>query len=93
MSTLHFHRETDILARAIDSAPGRWTPEVATAFLGIKLSPADVVRMNELAEKARDGTLNSDEELEIESYRSAARMLEILKLRARASLKATPAIS
>jgi len=45
--------------------------------------------MKELAAKAQAGSLDVDEELEIESYRTATRVLEILKLRARAVLKAT----
>ena len=88
MTATLIHRETDILDRAIGASLGAWPTEIATAFLGIKLSPLDVARMNELAEKAREGTLGDDEELEIESYLSAARLLEILKLRARASLMA-----
>jgi hypothetical protein len=43
--------------------------------------------MNELAAKAAAGTLDSDEDLDIDRYRSAARLLEILKLRSRISLK------
>ena len=43
--------------------------------------------MNELAAKARDGALDPDEELQIESYRSAARLLEILKLKTRLSIQ------
>jgi hypothetical protein len=81
------HHEMDILERAIDASGTQWTPEMAKAFLAIKLSPADVARMNELAAKSRSGALEPDEEIEIESYRSAARLLEILKLRARAALK------
>jgi hypothetical protein len=43
--------------------------------------------MNDLAARSRAGTLEADEEIEIESYRLAARLLEILKLRARATIK------
>jgi hypothetical protein len=81
------HREVDILERAIDPRGGAWPPDVARAILPIKLAPEDVSRMNQLAGKAAAGTLDSDEELEIESYRSATRLLEILKLRSRISLK------
>jgi hypothetical protein len=85
------HHEADILERAIDASGGGWSSEIARGFLSIKLSPADVVRMNELAEKSRGGALDADEVLEIESYRYAARLLEILKLRARGVLKQTDA--
>jgi hypothetical protein len=88
MSAIVSHHEADILERAIDASGGKWPPEIAKGFLSIKLSPADVVRMNELAARAQAGSLDSDEELEIESYRTAARVLEVLKLRARMALKA-----
>lgn len=88
MSTVIAHHEADILERAIDeSGAGHWPPEVARAFLAVKLSASDLKRMNDLAAKSQAGALGSDEEIEIESYRSAARLLEILKLRARAALK------
>ena len=43
--------------------------------------------MNELAAKSRDGTLGADEQLEIESYRQACRLLDLMKAKARLSLK------
>lgn len=87
VSPVTINREVEILERAIDPRAGNWAAEVSRALLSMKLAPADVARMNELAAKATDGTLGPDEELEIESYRTAARVLEILKLRARVSLK------
>jgi len=86
-SAATIHREVGILERAISPRGGGWPPEIAKAILTIKLAPEDVTRMNELAAKAAAGTLGSDEELDIESYRSATRVLEILKLRSQISLK------
>jgi len=45
--------------------------------------------MNELAAKASDGALGADEQLEIESYRQACRLLDLMKAKARLSLKQT----
>lgn len=87
MSTAIAHREADILERAFDAAGAQWSREIANALLSTKLSPKDIERMNELAARSRAGTLETDEEIEIESYRFAARLLEILKLRARAAIK------
>ena len=56
-------------------------------ILSLTLSSADRDRMNELAAKSRDGSLTADEELEIESYRQACRLLDLLKARARVSLR------
>jgi len=45
--------------------------------------------MNELAAKSREGPLSADEQLEIESYRQACRLLDLMKVKARLSLKKT----
>ena len=60
---------------------------VAHGILSLTLSASDRDRMNELAARARDGSLGADELLEIESYRQACRLLDLMKARARLSLK------
>ena len=72
-----------ILARALGSSSGSLTPELANFFLAIELDPADERRANELAAKARSGSLSPEEETEIDEYRRVGRFIEILKLRAR----------
>ena len=79
--------EASILSRAIDPDSGVWAPSVAQGILSLALSSADRERMNELAAKARDGSLGADEQLEIESYRQACRLLDLMKAKARLSLK------
>ena len=78
-----------ILSRAINPTNGSWPVEVAQGILSITLSQADRQRMDELAAKARNAALDTDEELEIESYRQASRLLELMKAKARASLGLT----
>jgi hypothetical protein len=77
----------EILERAIDPQGGTWSPEMARAVLSIGLAPRDTARMNELAGKGNAGTLSANEESEVASYRFVGRFVEILKLRARVSLK------
>jgi len=48
---------------------------------------ADLERANELAAKARAGTLSPTEEREMEDYRAVGTALELLKSKARLSLK------
>ena len=79
--------EMVILSRAISPESGDWAPAVARAVLSIGLTSSDRDRMNELAAGAREGSLTPDEELEIESYRQACRLMECLKARAHASLR------
>ena len=79
--------EASILSRAIAPDSGTWTPSVAHGILSLTLSSSDRDRMNELAARARDGSLGVDEQLEIESYRQACRLLDLMKAKARLSLK------
>lgn len=82
-----FNHEAGILSRAIDPANGNWPLSVAEGVLTVSLSPKDRDRMNQLAAKAQDGVLTGDEEVEIESFRQACRLLEWLKAKAHASVK------
>ena len=79
--------EAGILTRVFDPANGTWSAEAAQAVLAVSLPVADKQRMDELAAKARAGTLEGDEELEIEGYRHVCRMLELIKAKSRATLK------
>jgi len=87
MSSSPRNDEASILSRAIDADGGAWAPAVAHGILSLALSAADRDRMNELAAKSRDGSLGADEQLEIESYRQACRLLDLMKAKARVSLK------
>ena len=78
--------EVTILSRAIQADNGNWPAEVARGILSIALSPADRDRMSDLATQSAAGRLSPDEELEIESYRQATRLLELLKAKARSAL-------
>jgi hypothetical protein len=87
MSSSQRNDEASILSRAIAPDIGAWTPSVARGILSLALSSTDRERMNELAARSRDGSLGSDEQLEIESYRQACRLLDLMKAKARLSLK------
>ncbi len=78
---------TIIWSRILDTEQGDWSPEMARGILSMKLLDADRERMSELAAKAGEQTLTSDEEIEIESYRQVSRLLELMKAKARVSLK------
>ena len=87
MSSSPRNDEASILSRAVAPDSGTWTPGVAHGILSLALSSSDRERMNELAARARDGSLGTDELLEIESYRQACRLLDLMKAKARLSLK------
>ena len=79
--------EASILGRAMDPENWKLTPEAARSILTLELSPKDRKRMDALAAKARSGSLNADEEVEIENYRQVATLVEMVKSKARLFLK------
>jgi hypothetical protein len=80
-------RGAAILARTIKPEEGAMSPDAARAILDFKLSAQDAARVNELAEKARDGTLTPDERLELDDYEHVTALLELMQSKARLSLK------
>ena len=81
--------EAAILTRALAPSDGIWSADVAKVIAAIGHAPSDTQRMDELAVKARSGELGPDEDVEIESYRQACRLLECMRAKARASLART----
>ena len=60
---------------------------VLESVLKFDFPAGDIRRMNGLAAKAREGTLTAVEAAQLESYRGAGRLLELLQSKARLSLK------
>jgi uncharacterized protein YnzC (UPF0291/DUF896 family) len=76
-----------ILGRSILPEDRKMSAEMARFLIHLRLCDDDVQRMNELAEKARDGDLNPDEQQEIEDYRHVGHLLEKIKSQARWTLQ------
>ena len=93
MSAIVENSEAAIWNRVVDPDAADLSRAAAESLLRIHLRDDDRQRVNELAEKARQGTLTSAEEAELENYRHVARLLELLKSKARQSLNrfGTPA--
>ncbi len=81
------HTETAILDRAIGPAEANWPDVTARSLLEISLSAADAQRRDELAEKARQGALSAEETVELQNYGHVGRLLELMKAKARVSLR------
>lgn len=79
--------ETAILARSINPDRAAWTPDAARSILEIGQDDQDAQRRDILADKARNGTLSVAEESELENFRHVGRILEMMKAKARISLK------
>jgi hypothetical protein len=78
--------ETEIWSRTIRPEIGDLSPVAAREFLRWHLSDVDTERVRDLSGKANAGTLESEEETELDFYLNVARALEFLKSKARLSL-------
>ena len=79
--------EAAILSRLIEPERSGIAPEAARYILTLEFKDSDHQRMNELAEKAREGLLSKGEEKELENYRHVGHLLALLRSKARVSLK------
>jgi hypothetical protein len=77
-----------IWGRVIDPDTPGFSPEAARSILALQFPPADVDRMNDLAAKARAGTLTPAEDEELENYLQVSQVLTILQSKARRSIRA-----
>ena len=91
MNSAVANSEAVILGRAIDPENGNLSPEAARSILEMKLPDSDHRRLHELAAKAADASLSSEEQEELENYRHVGRLLELMKSKARLSLQNRPA--
>jgi hypothetical protein len=91
MSTSIDDDESAILERAITADNEFWSPEAARAILAFKLAAADLRRADELAAKARDGSMTDQEKQNLENYLRVGRLVEFMKAKALLSLKSQDA--
>jgi len=75
--------ETQILEQVIMSDQGGMSPESARAILDLRFDPSALGRMNELAEKNRQGTLSEAERQEMEKYLRVGNFLNLMQAKAR----------
>lgn len=88
MSIATDNSEAAILSRVFSPEEGRWSPAAAEAILALGFSERDAVRMSELLAKAKGGEISEEEVHELTNYRHIGKLLELMKSRARRSLKA-----
>ena len=81
--------EGAIWGRIVDPACGDRTRPAAQTLLGLDFQPGDRERMDELAEKARAGTLTPRERKEAETFNRVALLLALLQSKARQSIGRT----
>ena len=87
MSSSSEQTEAAIWSRTIEPEKGSLSAAAADALLELRLTPADVERVNELSARAREGRLALEEGAELDDYLQVGRALELLKAKARLSLR------
>lgn len=87
MSTLTTNNEAEILSRVIAPEKSNLLPETSKMILAFDFTQQDRERMNQLADKARRGTLTVEEQAEIDCYERVGHFLSLLQSKARMSLK------
>ena len=78
--------EAAIWARLIEPKKPTLSLQAARSILEFSFSEQDKARMNELAARARAGTLSAPEQEEVENYSHVGSVLGFLKSKARVSL-------
>jgi hypothetical protein len=79
--------EAAILERLIAPKQGSLAPEAARSVLDLRFHPDDIRRMNDLAAKAREGSLSAAEQKLLASYERIGHLVNYLQAKARRSLK------
>ena len=89
MATAATKNEADILSRVIAPSTPNLPPPMAEMILAFTFPNEDRERMNQLAQKAREGTLTGEEQAEIDAYERVGHFLSLLQSKARISLEQT----
>jgi hypothetical protein len=79
--------EVAIWTRIIEPEKNRLSRQAARSLLEFTFSERDKARMNELAQRNREGLLTADERQELEGYVKVGDVLSLIHLKARKSLK------
>jgi len=75
--------EAHILEQVVMSDQTGISPESARAILDLHFNPSALSRMNELAEKNRQGTLTESERQEMDKYLRVGNFLNLMQAKAR----------
>ena len=79
--------EVAIFGRVLQPEKATLDAAAARAILDLSFNQADRDRMHQLLAKAKAGTLNAEESVEIDNYERVGHMLSLMKSKARLSLK------
>lgn len=78
---------TAMLERLAELEPAAFSPETARIFLQLGFSEAEQRRVDQLSEKAQQGSLTADEGRELDEFIHLANRLAIVQSKSRLALK------
>jgi len=81
---------TSILDRVLEPITDCLTPDVAAKLVALRADTETQARVDELADKANEGTLSTEERTEYDRYREAFHFVTILQAKARKLLTEQP---
>ena len=87
METISPITATEILDQVIQPTEPSFAPEFARMVLGLRLSDAAQTRIRELLQGNNAGTLEAPEQAALENYLLVGQFLDLLQVKARASLR------
>lgn len=79
--------EVAILGRVLEDRDENLSPEAAQSWLKLRLPAHDEDRLRSLSEKSRKQELTAEEAALLENYLHVGRLLDLMKSKARRSLK------
>jgi hypothetical protein len=82
--------EAQIWTRIVQPDEDLLSPAAAESLLRLKFAEQDIARMNDLAEKNRQGLLTEEERKDLESYVRVGDILTLLHLKARRAMDRRP---
>lgn len=82
--------QASILDRVLEPIADCLTPDVAAKLVALRADPQTQARVDELADKANEGTLSTEERTEYDLYREVFHFVTILQAKARRLLTEQP---
>jgi hypothetical protein len=79
--------ETEILEQVMEPDATGMSAEAGKALLGFRFNESAVARINELAEKSRQGTLTPTERVLLDRYQRVGNFLNLIHAKARCALR------
>jgi hypothetical protein len=82
---------SDLLDRLLDPVGRALSPEAGRRLVALRADADAQAKIDDLAERANDGTLSAEERADYESLIAAANVIAVLQAKARMVLSDTPA--